>query len=344
MADVQKYFEQFHKEIRMDYELNKTLAEKRDIILDRVGNYLKEDKKPAFQSILQGSYIMKTGVKPIEKMDFDIDVGLRFNINVQDFSASVVRDWIYFATKDHTEKVESRGLCTRVIYKDGYHVDLVAYAVNKNQLGSEIFKLAHKQKGWRDANPVGLLEIFEKVQKKYEGTEDALTKTNQFRRIVRYMRRWDDECMPIESDSKPSGLAYILLINNALQGKVISGSGKSDDVVALISVCEAITSINGRISIKKPTPEYEDLFGKLSDSDMKNLINRFKGLLKVLRDAQSNSSEKNACQMLKEHFGRDFPVPEEDASKKSLFGKAFVPTGLTFPDKPLTPSKPGKFA
>jgi len=344
MANVQKYFEQFHKEIRMDYDLNKTLAEKRDIILDRVKNYLKENKKPTFQSMLQGSYIMRTGVKPIENMDFDIDVGLRFEINIQEFSASDLRDWIYSSTKDHTEKVESRGPCTRVIYKDGYHVDLVAYGVTKNQLGAEIFKLAHKQKGWREANPTGLLEFFDKVQKNYEGTEDSLTKTNQFRRIVRYIRRWDDECMPAESDSKPSGLAYVLLINSILGGKVVAGGGNPDDLAALISVCGSIASTFGRISIKKPTPEYEDLFGKLSDDDMKNLINRFKSLLKVLRDAQSNLSEKKACQILKEHFGRDFPVPEEDASNKSLFGKAFVPTGLTFPDKPLTPSKPGKFA
>ena len=192
MADVQKYFEQFHKEIRMDYDLNKTLAEKRDIILDRIMNYLKEEKKPLFRSMLQGSYIMKTGVKPIEKLDYDIDVGLRFDIHENNYVALDVREWLHNATKDHTEKVESRGPCTRVIYKDGYHVDLVAYAVYKNNLGSEIHKLAHKQNGWRDANPIGLLDFFEKVIANYEETEDSATKTNQFRRVVRYIRRWDD--------------------------------------------------------------------------------------------------------------------------------------------------------
>jgi hypothetical protein len=62
MADVQKYLEQFHKEIRMDYDLSSTLAEKRDIILKRIHDYLKENSKPSFNEMLQGSYIVKTGI------------------------------------------------------------------------------------------------------------------------------------------------------------------------------------------------------------------------------------------------------------------------------------------
>ena len=343
MADVQKYFEQFHKEIRMDYDLNKTLAEKRDIILDRIKNYLKEDKKPLFQSMLQGSYITKTGVKPIEELDYDIDVGLRFDIHENNYAASDVREWLHNATKEHTEKVESKGPCTRVIYKDGYHVDLVAYAVYKNNLGSEIHKLAHKQNGWRDANPIGLLDFFEKVIANYEETEDSATKTNQFRRVVRYIRRWDDEFMPVESDAKPSGLAWILLINRTLGAKVIN-NGTPDDLAALVRICNSVSLTTGRISIKKPTPEFEDLFAKISDADMEKLKNRFNNLLNVLHQAQNEPSEKKACQLLKKQFGRDFPVPEEDTSGKSLLNKAFVPAGLSFPDKPLVPNKPGKFA
>lgn len=343
MADVQKYFEQFHKEIRMDYDINKTLADKRDIILDRIKNYLEENENPSFQEMLQGSYIMKTGVKPIEELDYDIDVGLRFDINEKDYSALDVRGWIYNATKDHTETVKLKGPCVRVIYKDGYHVDLVAYAVYKDILGKEIYKLAHKQNGWRDADPQGLLDFFEKVIKNYEETEDSITKTNQFRRIVRYIRRWDDEAMPNESDAKPSGLAFILLTHQYLGSKIVNNN-KPDDLVALIRISNAVSSTIGRISIKKPTPEFEDLFAKINDEDMEKLKKRFKELLNVLRQAQGETSEKKACLLLKKQFGRDFPVPEEDASGKSLLGKAFVATGLSFPDKPLVPNKPGKFA
>jgi hypothetical protein len=36
MANVQKYFEKFHEAIRTDYETNKELRDKRDIILDKI--------------------------------------------------------------------------------------------------------------------------------------------------------------------------------------------------------------------------------------------------------------------------------------------------------------------
>jgi len=74
----------------MDYELNSILAEKRDIILNRIRDYLKDKGKPSFQEMLQGSYIMKTGVKPIENLGYDIDVALRLSINENDYTASEV--------------------------------------------------------------------------------------------------------------------------------------------------------------------------------------------------------------------------------------------------------------
>src|SRR6266542_327629 len=65
MAHVQSYFEQFHKVIRADYDMNATLREKRDIVLGMVSDYLKGRRYPAFSVIHQGSYKMRTGVKPI---------------------------------------------------------------------------------------------------------------------------------------------------------------------------------------------------------------------------------------------------------------------------------------
>src|SRR3989339_199158 len=316
MAYIQNYLEQFHEKIRMDYELNSILAEKRDIILNRIRDYLKDKGKPSFQEMLQGSYIMKTGVKPIENLGYDIDVALRLSINENDYTASEVRGWIYDAVKDHTEKVVSKGPCIRVIYKDGYHVDLVTYAVHENIFKETVFKLAHKQNGWKDANPQGLLDYVDNIMTQFKDTEDSATKTNQFRRLVRYIRRWDDESLPIESGAKPSGLAYILLVNNLLNSKVINDN-KSDDLSALIQICNGAGLISGRISIKKPTPEYEDVFGKINNDDMDGLKNRLKALAVILEQVDAESDEIKACQLMKKHFGRDFPIPE--AKKSNSF-------------------------
>ena len=81
MADVQKQFEEFHEKIRVDYE---TLREKRDIVLNRLGKHLKENKRPGFDEILQGSYAMGMGIAPIDELEYDMDVGLRFQISDRD--------------------------------------------------------------------------------------------------------------------------------------------------------------------------------------------------------------------------------------------------------------------
>jgi hypothetical protein len=279
-------------------------------------------------------------------MEYDIDVALQFNIEEKDYSASEVRGWVYDAIKDHTEKVDSKGPCIRVTYKDGYHVDLVVYAVQENIYGEKVFKLAHKSNGWRDANPEKLLKyISATIMDKFKDTEDTLTKTNQFRRIVRYLRRWDDEALPFESDAKPSGLAYILLVNQYLGNKLVNViNNKSDDLSALMQISSSVASIYGRISIQKPTPEYEDMFSKINDQDMKKLIERFKALAAVLQKVKNEPKEKEACNLLKKQFGRDFPIPENKGAEDSLMNQAFVAGGLNFPDKPIMPNKPGYFA
>ncbi len=38
MANLQKYFEKFHENIRTDYDMSSTLRDKRDIILKEFGN------------------------------------------------------------------------------------------------------------------------------------------------------------------------------------------------------------------------------------------------------------------------------------------------------------------
>jgi hypothetical protein len=97
MANVQQYFEQFHDTIRTDYEMNSTLREKKDIILQLLRKRLQEAGRPGFDVLLQGSYStpIRMGVRPIAALQFDIDIGLRFACDDTEYSASEIRKWIY---------------------------------------------------------------------------------------------------------------------------------------------------------------------------------------------------------------------------------------------------------
>ena len=323
MANVQKYFEQFHQRIRVDYEMSSTLREKRDIILNRIRKYLSDNGLPSFTEILQGSYKMKTGVIPIANLEYDIDVGLRFSIKPTDYSAKTVRKWVFDAVDGHTQKVEERGPCIRVTYADGYHVDLVIYACWTDEFNQNQCRLAHKTNGWREADPVGLIDYVKVARKPYEGTEDKATQTDQFRRIVRYQRRWIDEEIPVESSAKPAGLAFVLLCIEKLR-PTLSWMGLSDDRAALEALAKEISSTVGRLVAKKPTPEYEDMLSCLSDEEMDSLKVRYGVMAQALREADAATDPVEACKILEKIFGDDFPIPEAEETAKKTHAPAIV--------------------
>lgn len=323
MADIQKYFEQFHKTIRVDYEMSQTLREKRDIILKRIRKHLKENGRPCFDEFLQGSYAMKTGVAPIEELEYDIDVGLRFPFNESEHEAKEVRGWVFEAVNGHTEQVESKGPCDRVTYSDGYHVDLVSYASWEDALKTRHFRLAHKSKGWRRADPPSLLAFVEQVMKPFDGTEDTATQTNQFRRVVRYLRRWSDEVMPEESHDKPTGLAFVLLAAKHLR-PTRTWNGELDDLQALQTFASNMANTYGRLEAKKPTPEYDDVLAKVSDDAMNGWKNRLGKLAADLAKAAREADPVKACELVKKHLGRDFPVPEPEETGKKTAAPAII--------------------
>lgn len=310
MADLQPQFEKFHENIRTYYEINDTLRTKKDIIVRRVKAHLAKNNRPSCIEYLQGSYKMKVGNQAVAGAEFDIDVGLRFSFDESKHTAAAVRGWVFEAVDGHTEKVEEKGPCIRVTYADGYHVDLVCYAWWDDNFGVTQYRLAHKTNGWLPADPPGLVEHVRKARKSYEDTKDAATSTDQFRRVVRYLKRWNDHHLPEESNDKPSGLALVLLTEKLLGGPQTDWSGTSDDRRAVQRVAEAAASTWGRITAKKPTPEYEDMFGRLSEQAMTDLKERFGVLRDALIYARDEKDAAKACERLRKVFGEDFPCAE----------------------------------
>lgn len=325
MANVQKYFEQFHDTIRTDYETNNILCEKKDIILSLLHRRLQEDDRPDFKELLQGSYStsIRMGVQPIAELEFDIDIGLRFAFADEKFTSAEVRSWVYGAIDGHTDSVKEMGPCIRIGYVAGYHVDLVCYANWIDSAGQEQFRLAHRKKGWCQADPPALLEYVKKAREAYAGTEDSKTKTDQLRRVVRYLKRWFDVTIPKDSNAKPIGFSFLLLAIEKLS-PTYAYDGSADDRSALQSLAVYASGLFGRIIAYKPTPEFEDMFGKLSEDDMNALKGRFKKMVDALDNANNETDPVKACETLREIFGSDFPVPEPEATAKKTSAPAIV--------------------
>lgn len=312
MADIQAQFEQFHATIRVDYEMASELRDKRDIVVKRIKKYLADNGLSTCSVLHQGSYIMKTGVKPIVDLEYDIDVGLRFDICDEDYEASKVRSWVYEAVKNHTLRVEDKGPCIRVVYEAGYHLDLVVYAVWSDLEGCTQYRLAHKKNGWCPADPPALLDYVNNHRKQnFEGTEDSASKTDQFRRCVRALRRWIDVQIPKDSDQKPAGLAFVLLAVQRHLPRSVSLDGRSDDRRSLAEFCRAVANTLGRAVARKPTPEQEDLFSRLTDPAMEKFKKGMGELADVLEFAGSTADPVEACERLARVLGDDFPIPKK---------------------------------
>ena len=329
MADVQSLFERFHQQIRTYYEINDTLREKKDIIVQRVNKHLEKNNRPQCTEFLQGSYKMKVGICAVEGLQYDIDVGLRFSFDESKHTPKTVRGWVFEAVIGHTESVEERHSCIRVIYADGYHVDLVAYAWWDDDNGAEQYRLAHGSKGWRAADPPSLVQHVKEARRPFADTKDTATQTDQFRRVVRYLKRWNDRAMPFESKDKASGIALVLLTERHLQGPRMRWDGGADDSAALEQIAQAAEHTAGRISVTKPTPEYEDLFSGISEKVMVELKNRFGELRKALVDARNAADSKAACKRLREVFGADFPCPPPEGDKSEEARKTSAPAVIS---------------
>jgi hypothetical protein len=330
MADVQKQCEKFHDTIRVDYDMAGTLQEKRDIVVKKIKRYLRENGHPTCEVLLQGSYKMKTGVQPIAELEYDIDIGLRFAIHEDDYDAATVRGWVYAAVSDHTMKVESKGPCIRVYYSKGFHLDLVTYAVWE-EYGKDVYRLAHKTNGWRKADPPGLLDYVNNYRENFKDTEDGATQTDQFRRCVRCLRRWNDVRMPYEADKKPTGLAYVLLAIQRGLVRHLFWDGRPDDRAALAALVRKLAGTWGRLKADKPTPEYEDILSKLDDDDMADLKRDLGKLADALEEAGRKTDVAEACEILRKQFGSDFPVPVAATEAKSLSAVVAMARGMSEP-------------
>ena len=304
MANIQKQLEGFHKNIKVE---SSELREKRDIILEKIKKSLSEDKKPIPEVLNQGSYIYGVGIKPVSGEDYDIDVGLDFNIKSSDYDAKEVRKWVYDAIKKHTDEVQSKGPCIRVIYQVGYHVDLVCYARYKNDDLIENFQLAHKNGSWIASDPKKIKDHIKKAREIFKGTKDN-SGSDQLQRVVRYFKRWNDLAVPGESDDKPIGLAILLYCIKVLQ------SSFTDDLQALIYISE-MAKKSDRISACKPDTQ-DDVFSKISYSGMKKLISRFQELYDALAKAHNFHNLQDACEIMREQFGDDFPLESSSINDK----------------------------
>ena len=331
--DLQKEFEDFHEEIKLGtYAENKTLREKRDLLIDELKDKLKDEKVPGtekkltFTKLDQGSYAMNTGVKPVkknDKIDYDIDIGAIFDITNDEYESHKLKKLVYDKlNSQYNRTVEYNRPCVTVKYSDGYHVDLAVYSKNSDDIHIAWGKENSKEKVWYKSEPKELTQWVADVS-------DDTDKSKQFRRCVRFLKKWKEKHFSSGGNNAPASIGLTIQARNHF---VYFENSYLD---ALINIVECMkndfvknyTTSKWTIDVELPVEPYKNVYYKMSEIQQDNFYQKVDALLEALNDARDEESRNEACKILKQVFGDDFPLSEDDDKIEKSRKKPFVTTG-----------------
>lgn len=337
MANLQKQFLEFHDAIKLGtYEENGFLREKRDLIIDKLKSKLaerKDDGYPQYErSFNQGSYALNTGIQPIRDGDYDIDVGVLFDCHKEDYKPVELKELVADCIKHNNRTVEVSRSCVTVTYmkngKPDYHVDLPIYAKSSNAY-DDTYYLAKGRKGlaedkrvWQAADPEGINSIINGLYKGNDTYENnGSDQRKQFRRCVRYLKRWRHH--------KSVGIHSIGLTMAAYHWLEPEVEVKNDGEVLLSLVKTILNNFDyfGRLSINLPITPGGDLLKSVSDEDMATIKERFETLRDNLQSAVDEPDAHEASKTLRKSFGDDFPVVAKTDKAKRSSEAPYVSTG-----------------
>ncbi|RCR71251.1 nucleotidyltransferase domain-containing protein [Larkinella punicea] len=343
MANVQKQFDQYHNQIKLRQE-ETILAEKRDIIRKKLKENLpkvfedhdEENLVPEFCD--QGSYEMGTGIKPLDG-EYDIDQGVYFPTSKDNGTYAkdpvLLKERVHEALEGHTKDVCIRRPCVTVFYqKDGervFHVDLAIYSdSSSNTDNTDYLAMGKRNSGddyreWQRSNPTVLKDTF---FRRFSNDEPA---RKQFRRVIRYMKRWKDLNFSSDGNNAPRGIGLTISAHEGFMPKYSDPiTYKPDDLEALLGLVNYMVNSffsitrneNGnlitvrRLTAYLPVEPNTDIYARMSDSQMQSFEDKLKNLKTALEKATSEVDTVEACKILASDkvLGDCFPIPTKEAT------------------------------
>jgi hypothetical protein len=327
MANCSNLFKTFCTSITLNDARVKGLKGSRTSLRKRVRTYFLENKpdeiQPKFES--QGSIVHETATNPIPYkktikgkeytfVEYDVDDGIYFIGLLEDRkSVATYHKWIMDAVEGQTSTFdpEDKTTCVRVLYSDGHHIDLPIYFKEEGE--GIVPTLAHKIKGWIDADPLAFTNWLKKK------TDDK----PQILRLIKYMKAWKVYRESCRSDkSFPSGfLLSVLVCNHYIENDRDDISFKE----TLSNMHTKLNAYNGFNCYRPTTPTDEDLLASYSHKDY--FLEQLKGLVDGGTIALKTSNQKESCEKWQSFFGSRFNcTTAKDEDEKKSVSPAFVGT------------------
>lgn len=209
-----------------------------------------------------------------------------------------------------------------------FHVDFAVYAADNADEKLYIAKgkeySANENKKWELTNPQGLITT---IKGKHCGDDAA-----QFRRVIRYLKKWRTHQFSSNGSEAPTGISLTVLAYHLFSvSKQYDWSTQKyvyDDFSALDKIVKNIKneftlSWNSQdekyyhiIATVLPVEPGNDLFEKMTDKQMENFYQKVVSMSTKLDDVKTKEKKADACSILVNLFGTDFPVTVD----KSMVG------------------------
>lgn len=322
MTSLQSEFSRFNDAIRLGWDDEQAiLRERRDAVIDQIRERIDA---PAFDVFNQGSYKLGTGIKPVDG-DYDIDVGLRFHTTREAWDPVELKRRVHAALSGYN--VEIRRPCVTVQYQRRgeplYHVDLNVYVP---AAGGDLLYLAVGKHGdaaslreWRPSDPNALAAA---IDRQYIPGD-----REQFRRVVRYLKRWKDLEFSHEGTAAPTGIALtasaLQWFAPATQRDAVANRVHHCDLLALGDlVARMVAHASPRLRVHLPVPPHDDLFARMNAAQMQVFRDKLTRLADALRAARSDADDVSTGDILRRHLGDDFPAAKRNQTSIVSSGSA----------------------
>lgn len=202
-----------------------------------------------------------------------------------------------------------------------YHVDFAVYAANNSDGQMYIAKGKENSQAeyrcWEPSDPQGLLDH---VQSLFDDSEDRA----QFRRLVRYMKKWKNQHFSNDGNGAPTGIALTALACSYFspQSSTDFWTKKKtyDDFTALKEFINKVKNafvyiwdaedetFYWSITQELPVEPKNNLFEKMTNKQKNNFYNEICELHAKLIEVEGKDKKSDVCQIMVDVFGTDFPV------------------------------------
>ncbi len=331
---VQTHFDKFHGRIKLGREdgAYKTARERDDSIKKDVMDAFKKEGFPIVGNFIQGSLKTNTAIKPING-DYDVDRALVIDEeNAPENPVTPKKKALVVLEDRGFKNAKIKKPCVTADYAgDNVHIDLIIYKRSGDEHWLAVGKKNSDEdnREWSESDPLGLIEW---INDDSEYWDDPGEERAQFRRVVRYLKRWRDVQFSEAVAAKVYSIGLTVMAKEQFASSFSIEGAKHDlaalrDTVATIldgGYFEEEADGQYRVHVDLPKEPYRDIFDGSSLDTGTQLYNKLRRLVQRLDKAVEETDERKQCQILNELFGDDFVVPhppkEGSKAKRKTFG------------------------